>query len=131
MDAGEPGEELKAFEAFVRADEQSLAAQPAPVQPVALKVIKGELCYKSHEDDQSFGMWIPVTQEIDLPFVNDAEFYTTPPAAQRAWLGLTDECRKQMIQEGWREYIAGIDDGKTFGEWMSVATEAKLKEKNT
>jgi hypothetical protein len=53
-----------------------------------------------------------------------------PPAAQRQWVGLTDECRKQLINEVWSEYIAGIDDGKTFGEWMSVATEAKLKEKN-
>jgi len=35
MDAGEPGEELKAFEALVRADERALAA---PVQePVAWK----------------------------------------------------------------------------------------------
>jgi hypothetical protein len=51
-------------------------------------------------------------------------------AAQRQWVGLTPECRKQLIQEGWSEYIAGIDDGKTFGEWMSVATEAKLKERN-
>ena len=49
----------------------------------------------------------------------------------REWVGLTDECRKQLIQKGWNEYIAGIDDGKTFGEWMSVATEAKLKERNT
>jgi hypothetical protein len=51
-------------------------------------------------------------------------------AAQRQWVGLTDECRKQLINEGWSEYIAGIDDGRTFGEWMSVATEAKLKERN-
>jgi len=49
----------------------------------------------------------------------------------KPWVGLTDECRKQLIQEGWSAYIAGIDDGKTFGEWMSVATEAKLKELNT
>ena len=51
-------------------------------------------------------------------------------SARSAWVGLTDECRKQLINEGWSEYIAGIDDGRTFGEWMSVATEAKLKERN-
>jgi hypothetical protein len=50
---------------------------------------------------------------------------------KRDWVGLTDECRKQLINEVWSEYITGIDDGRTFGEWMSVATEAKLKEKNT
>jgi hypothetical protein len=69
-----------------------------------------------HFDEQSVG-------EIHTPL------YLDPP--QRPWAGLTDECRKQLIQEGWSEYIAGIDDGKTFGEWMSVATESKLKEKNT
>ena len=45
--------------------------------PVAFKVIKGELCYKSEEDDQSFGMWCPVTPQTDLPFVDGTEFYTT------------------------------------------------------
>jgi len=51
-------------------------------------------------------------------------------ASQREWVGLTDERREQLIQKCWREYIAGKEDGTTFGEWMSVATEAELKEKN-
>ena len=72
-----------------------------------------------------------VVQNIVDAIVALHEDRTTPPAAQRTWVGLTPECRKQLIQEGWSEYIAGIDDGKTFGEWMSVATETKLKEKNT
>jgi hypothetical protein len=50
--------------------------------------------------------------------------------SQRTWVGLTDERREQLIQKCWREYIAGKEDGTTFGEWMSVATEAELKQKN-
>jgi hypothetical protein len=54
--------------------------QPTPVQePVAFQVIRGELCYKSQDDDQSYGMWCPVTPHTDLPFVDGTEFYTTPP----------------------------------------------------
>lgn len=45
-------------------------------EPVVLMVYRGELCYKSQEDDQSFGMWCPVTQ--DLPFPEGTKFYTTP-----------------------------------------------------
>jgi len=55
--------------------------------------------------------------------------YTISP--QRTWVGLTDERREQLVQKCWSEYIAGKEDGTTFGEWMSVATEAELKEKNT
>ena len=44
---------------------------------LALEVYRGELCYKSQEDDQSFGMWCPVTE--DLPFPEGTKFYTTPP----------------------------------------------------
>jgi len=89
----------------------------APVQPVALKVIKGELCYKSHEDDQSFGMWIPVTQGIDLPFVNGAQFYTTLPA-QRTWVDLTDE------------EVVSIEECALTKRIAMVMTAATLKEKN-
>ena len=49
-------------------------------EPVAFQVIRGELCYKSQDDDQSYGMWCPVTPHTDLPFVDGTEFYTTPPA---------------------------------------------------
>jgi hypothetical protein len=63
--------------------EKALAA-PAQ-EPVALKAIKGELCYLSQEEDQSFGMWCPINLSDDLPFADGTDFYTTPPAAQRQW----------------------------------------------
>jgi hypothetical protein len=77
--------------------------------------------------DPSNGM---VSTDRDCPlFTPLGQVWPLYPKGE--WVGLSDECRKQLIQEGWSDYIAGIDDGKTFGEWMSVATEAKLKEKNT
>ena len=55
-------------------------ALAAPVQePVALKAIKGELCYLSQEEDQSFGMWCPINISDDLPFADGTDFYTAPP----------------------------------------------------
>ena len=54
-------------------------------EPVALMIYRGELCYKSQDEDQSFGMWFPVTQ--DLPFPEGTKFYTTPPQRKP----LTDE----------------------------------------
>ena len=91
----------------------------APVREhVAFKVIKGELCYKSQDDGQSFGMWCPVTPQTDLPFVNGTEFYATPPAANKPWIGLSISERDALYCKNyqWDDY------GK--------AIEAKLKEKN-
>jgi hypothetical protein len=95
-------------------------AQPEQ-EPVALKVYRGELCYKSQEDDQSFGMWCPVTE--DLPFPEGTKFYTTPP--QRTWVGLTDREIDDLYCEHHDEY--GCQLSATGYE---RAIEAKLMEKN-
>jgi hypothetical protein len=50
--------------------------------------------------------------------------YTTPPAAQRQWVGLTDEDFENAFQE---TYIMGDSDLQDFAKVI----EAKLKEKNT
>ena len=97
--------------------EKALAA-PAQ-EPVALKAIKGELCYLSQEEDQSFGMWCPINLSDDLPFADGTDFYTTPPAAQRQWVGLTDE----DIQE--------VRENCGITHHAIKTIEAKLKEKNT
>ena len=98
-------------------------ARAAPVQePVATLLQQSKENFERNFGSNGYADWI---------YKDLADLLDTPPAAQRQWVGLTDECRKQLINKGWSEYIAGIDDGRTFGEWMSVATEAKLKEKNT
>lgn len=52
--------------------------------------------------------------------------YTTPPAAQRQWVGLTDE-EAMQTWEGIIKYAPGEVRLKDFAR----AIEAKLKEKNT
>ena len=87
---------------------------PQPEQePVALKVYRGELCYKSQEDDQSFGMWCPVTQ--DLPFPEGTKFYTTPPQRKP----LTDE----EIAE-FAERMEASDPTDSFWRDLARAIEA-------
>ncbi len=99
-----------------------------PVQePVAFKVIRGELCYKSQDDDQSYGMWCPVTSQTGLPYVDGTEFYTTPPAAQRQWVGLTDEEISEAYNAASKKALYRMG---TTREDVYEAIEAKLKEKN-
>ena len=58
-------------------------AQPQPVQQEpTLKVYKGEICYKSKDNDQSYGMWCPVTYDHQHGLPDGTQFYTSPQAAQ-------------------------------------------------
>jgi len=121
---------LKAFEAFVRADERKqvaldkkaenargLGLDYEPVQDVSL-IDEGKTATPVQE---------PVALVIDgvlvkssLPEKYTGHLYTTPPAAQRTWVGLTDEEIEQefgFIDELLRDCV--------------YRTEAKLKEKNT
>ena len=95
------------------------AAQPAPVQePVAWGVFEGNL----HD------MFFSRTEADYMAYLKGAHaevrpLYTTPPAAQRQWVGLTDE----EIEK------ACVPLGAAMLSFTEVARviEAKLKEKNT
>ena len=90
-------------------------------EPVALQVYRGEICYKSDYDDQSYGMWCPVTPAFPPRFPEGTKFYTAPP--KREWQGLTDE-DIDILQLGlMREYRHG-----TYA--LARAIEKLLKEKN-
>jgi hypothetical protein len=53
---------------------------------------------------------------------------TTPPVAQRQWVGLTDEERKFVRNSvGYNQFVTAGE----YAEHVQKATEAKLKEKNT
>ena len=75
----------------------------------------------------------PSDEESELFVCVDKDIYRFAKlvAAKRTWVGLTDESRKQLINKCWNEYIAGKEDASSFSEWISVAIEAELKEKNT
>ena len=89
------------FDKELAAIKQALAAQPAPVQePVAKKTGIGLVTSNGWDS-------LPV----------GTLFYTTPPAEQRQWVGLTE----QEAAECWST--------STVRTWQAI--EAKLKEKNT
>lgn len=48
----------------------------------AFKIYKGEVCYKSEEDDQSYGMWCPVSWIYKPPFPEGTEFVPAMKKAQ-------------------------------------------------
>jgi hypothetical protein len=55
------------------------AALEAKDEPVALVVYRGEICYKSTDDDQSFAILCPVNYDSKHEFADGTKFYTTPP----------------------------------------------------
>lgn len=76
------------------------AQAPAEVEVKAiLKVVKGEICYRSQDDDQSFGMWVPVTPDAIHGFADGAVFAAPKPQPKglmpgRDWLeGMVDVWR--------------------------------------
>jgi hypothetical protein len=67
------------------------------------------------------GFTVMTTLTKQRAFEDDVAIHTIAPAAQRQWVGLTDEEKRQIFEredyQGWLDYINAI--------------EAKLKEKNT
>jgi hypothetical protein len=59
-------------------------------KPVALKVVKGEICYKSNFDDQSYGMWCPVCSDSEHGFSEGTTFYTTPQPKREPLTGVIE-----------------------------------------
>jgi hypothetical protein len=112
--AAQPARTLEELYAISR---EVSAAQPAPVQePLAWAMFKrGRL--------ESF--WMDRGDAYDYKFTSEHEWkplYTTPPAAQRTWVGLTDE----EITDIWAEASPYYHEDD-----FARAIEAKLKEKNT
>ena len=103
-------------------------AQPAPVQePVAWMVDVDLANYQGQSEYRTILAWNakPVwsgTHEIN-EVLKAVPLYTTPPAAQRQWVGMTDEEIRNFINAPW-------GDGVTVADFIR-AIEAKLKEKNT
>jgi hypothetical protein len=92
--------------------------QPAPVQPMAWR-FTGVAGFKRFVTDAQHKAFSPEVQSWYEPF--RCSNCTTSPAAQRQWVGLTDEEKRQIFEredyQGWLDYINAI--------------EAKLKELNT
>jgi hypothetical protein len=95
----------------LQAAREALRAQPAPVHGPSLTDLAGAIEYA---DARWSGVDVPI--EWARHFADAiGKLYTTPPAAQRPWVGLTDE------ETAW------CTAHRHLIEWA----EAKLKEKNT
>jgi hypothetical protein len=92
-------------------------AQPAPVQePVAVT-------YKEVADTMN-ALWGGTLEQVQIAMeLANKKLYTAPPAAQRQWVGLTDE---EYFEIGQRHWVTS-----TKIELIHAEIEAKLKEKNT
>jgi hypothetical protein len=89
-------------------------AQPAPVQEPVAYLCENAVGHK-------YFRWKKPSSEF-----KPTALYTTPPAAQRQWVGLTDEERNKL----WRDVVKWGDPSHDDVDLIK-AIEAKLKEKNT
>jgi hypothetical protein len=104
----------------IAAIEQAIAA---PVQPVAHCEAGPEFCQQCHLEDRSLALAAAVryVQNNTPKLVADeiCMALTTPPAAQRQWVGLTDEDKLHI------ECMGGKSD-----VMLAEMIDAKLKERN-
>jgi hypothetical protein len=117
-------------------DGEKLMAKPIPLEdfylPVQEPVAWVDLLKQAEEVVRSKSLWkkyidgTPLANDIAVWMASFAQEHTTPPAAQRQWVGMTDEEITQICvglwSGGWRE---------TAMRNFARAIEAKLKEKNT
>ena len=69
-----------------------LSAAPDVNSQAVLKVVADDISYRSHHDDQSYGMWCPVGFGKKHGFSEGTLFYTTPQPDR------TDELQEQVLQ---------------------------------
>jgi len=103
---------MKAARAAIAAIEQALSRVDEPSH-AALKVVRGDICCKSLDHDQSYGMWIPVTYSTEHGFVDGTVFYTHPaqPAADfhaRGLLAKSLKCWHRLTEEESDELVAFV-----------------------
>jgi hypothetical protein len=127
-------------------------AQPAPVQPMAHIVgeidhtgkvwkpvqpapVQEPIGYLFQHEETGLTMVVDV-QQVEWGFEKNnprhqkiGPVYTTPPAAQRQWVGLTDEEVYPLANEHLHYQMEGYEVSGIYN--LAQAIEAKLKEKNT
>jgi hypothetical protein len=119
-------EQLKAFEALVRADERALAA-PVQEPDYAWSTVDDYEKDVGFQVGEAFKMAWNMARTTN-GFLNLLSGEAPPPAAQRTWVELSSEDKK-IIRNN-----VGYDQFMTAGEYAHLvqeATEIKLKELNT
>jgi hypothetical protein len=101
----------------------------------ALKSVQEPVAWAMYQQDRLQSFWLDKGDAYDFEFTPEHRWeplYTTPPAAQRQWVGLTDEKIKQLADKH-----LDVGDGErgthyVFGEIeFTRAIESELKELNT
>ncbi len=112
--SGAPLDRLEQLVALVRADEREAAA-PTVQEPVACVQDLDEVKRKHLVYEKGMDWKDPL--------------YTTPPAAQRQWFGLTDEEVYPLANEHLHYQMEGYEVSGIYN--LARAIEARLKELNT
>jgi hypothetical protein len=103
-----------------RLEAEANTAQPAPVQEHVATLIE------HYAFTDGIVRFDGVENMEQLPV--GTKFYTTPPAAQRQWVGLTDEEIFSVLGNLQRKYNGPpTEDSRVV---FALAIEAKLKERN-
>ena len=79
--------DLSHYAAAVLAENDKLKAENTALKGNAeppFKIYKDEVCYKSTEDDQTFGMWVPVSYDMGHAFPEGTGFYPHPAQPELA-----------------------------------------------
>jgi hypothetical protein len=113
--------------------EAKIAAQPAPVQePVAWTDEQLQMLNFLYGAGEWDGLWFdqkhPAKKGAFWWRSDLRRLFTTPPAAQRQWVGLTDEDAHLLANEHLRYQTEGYEVSGIYD--LARAIETKLKEKN-
>jgi hypothetical protein len=113
--------------------EAKIAAQPAPVQePVAWTDEQLQMLNFLYGAGEWDGLWFdqkhPAKKGAFWWRSDLRRLFTTPPAAQRTWVGLTDEDAHLLANEHLRYQTEGYEVSGIYD--LARAIETKLKEKN-
>ena len=74
---------LACYAYFIHGVNAALASQAQQTESKpALKVVNGEICYRSTDDDQSYGMWCPVSYDTKHGYREGTKFIAIPPAPE-------------------------------------------------
>jgi hypothetical protein len=106
-------------------------AQPAVQEPVAWlkrhELADLQTCNHRRLGADSPRIWAPNAPDAPPPELDLVAVYTTPPAAQRQWVGLTDDAKLDLISDA--KGIGGRVRSDAQLLVLLDMQEAKLKEK--
>ena len=123
----------KALEAFVRAERDGYWSRDTAIAVEAIKQarlasVQEPVAVVSEDKHGPFVEWLGEKSSFYEHNPVGTKFFAAPPAAQRQWVGLTDEERDHIWHVIGNSDAHGDVDGLS-GRDVMASIEAKLKEK--